>query len=76
MDWLNNLIKAIVQPFTELTTSIMTNIGSGFETLFLTKVDGAVTGVTPFAIFVFFGLGISLCLGLTKWITSFARKKI
>ena len=77
MAWLDNLVEAIVSPFTKLTTAVMSNIGSGFKELFLeVSTDGTITGPSPFAYFVFLGLGISLCLGLTKWITSFARKKI
>ena len=77
MTWLTQLISAMTNSFTSLSSSIMTTILDSFKTLFL-EVDaqGAITGVTPVAIFIFFGLGISLCLGLTKWVTSFARKKI
>ena len=77
MEWLSTLISAITTSFTQLTSSVMSTLVSGFKALFLeVNESGAITGVSPIAIFVFFGLGITLCLGLTKWITGFARKKI
>lgn len=77
MEWLSICISAITMSFTSLTSSVMSTLVSGFKALFLEVNDtGVITGVTPIAIFIFFSLGTTLCLGLTKWITSFARKKI
>ena len=77
MDWLGNFIKAIIYPFEEMASAVMGTIVSAFTKLFLiVNESGAITGVSPFGMFVGLGLGISLVLGLTKFVTSLVRKKI
>lgn len=78
MSWITDLISAITDTFTELGTSVFNFLKDGFVTLML-EVDatsGSVTGVSSFGIFTFVLIGISLCLGLTKFITSMVRRKI
>lgn len=65
MTWLTQLISAITAAFTDLGTTILTFIKDGFTTLFLNVEEGAVTGPSELAIFMFFLIGISLVIGLT-----------
>ena len=77
MDWLADFISAILSPFTKVVPAVMGAITNGFTSLFLVVNDsGNVTGVSNFGYFVGLILGISLVLGLTKFVTSFARRKI
>ena len=77
MEWLGNFVQAIIYPFEEMATAVMGTITSAFTKLFLIiNESGAITGVSPFGLFVGLGLGISLVLGLTKFVTSLVRKKI
>lgn len=75
--WVGDLIDNLVGTFTDLGTAVFNFLKDGFVTLFLeTSEAGAVTGVSAFGIFAFVLIGISLCLGLTKFITAMARRKI
>lgn len=80
MSWVADLFTAIGQAFTNLGSQVLTFLKDGFVTLFLetTVSDGVttITGISPFGIFGFVLIGISLVLGLTKFITSMVRRKI
>jgi hypothetical protein len=77
LTWVSDITGALTSSFTELTTSIMEAINNGFTKLFLvTDTAGAVTGVSDFGKFTFVCLGISLAIGLTKFVTSLVRRKI
>jgi len=75
--WVSELIQNITGTFTDLGTAVFNFLKNGFMTLFLEVSEaGAVTGVSAFGIFAFVLIGISLTLGLTKYITSMVRRKI
>lgn len=75
--WVGDLISNIVETFQDLGTAVFNFLKDGFVTLFLeVSEQGAVTGVSAFGIFSFVLIGIALCLGLTKYITSMVRRKI
>ena len=74
--WVSDLIDNITGTFTDLGTAVFNFLKNGFMTLFLEVSEGAVTGVSAFGIFAFVIIGISLTLGLTKYITSMVRRKI
>ena len=74
--WVGDLISNIVETFTDLGTAVFNFLKDGFVTLFLETSEGVITGVSAFGIFGFVLIGISLCLGLTKFITSMVRRKI
>ena len=75
--WASDIVGAMTSSFTELTTAVMGAINNGFTKLFLVSDStGAITGVSDFGKFTFILLGISLALGLTKFITSLVRRKI
>lgn len=80
MSWIADIFTAIGQAFTNLGSEVLTFLKDGFVTLFLTTqtVEGVttITGVSAFGIFGFILIGISLVLGLTKFITSMVRRKI
>lgn len=74
--WVGDLISNIVETFTVLGTAVFNFLKDGFVTLFLETSEGVITGVSAFGIFSFVLIGIALCLGLTKFITSMVRRKI
>ena len=75
--WVSDLIANIVETLQDLGTAVFNFLKNGFVTLFLeVSEQGAVTGVSAFGIFSFVLIGIALCLGLTKFITSMVRRKI
>lgn len=75
--WVGDLIANITETFTDLGTAVFNFLKDGFVTLFLEVSEaGAITGVSAFGIFAFVLIGISLTLGLTKFITSMVRRKI
>lgn len=75
--WIGQIIDAITEAFTELSTAVFNCLSNGFTTLFLTTdAQGAVTGVSNFGIFSFVLMGISLTLGLTYFIVNLVRRKI
>lgn len=74
--WITQLLENFLGSFTNVGTAVFNFLKEGFVTLFLKTSEGAVTGPSEFGIFVFFCLGLTLCLGLTKFITSMCRRKI
>ena len=75
--WIGQIIDAITEAFTELSTAVFNCLSNGFTSLFLTTdTQGAVTGVSNFGIFSFVLMGISLTLGLTYFIVNLVRRKI
>lgn len=75
--WVGDLIANMTEGFTNLGNAVFEFLKNGFVTLFLEVSEaGAITGVSAFGIFTFVLLGISLCLGLTKFVTSLVRRKI
>lgn len=76
MTWLGQLISAITQAFTNLGETILNFIKTGFVTLFLeTSEQGAITGPSELAIFMFFLIGLSLVIGLTTLIFRMMRNR-
>lgn len=77
MTWIQEIVEALTDTFTSLGTAVFTFLKDGFMTLFFDiGTDGAISGVSNFGIFTFVMLGISLCLGLTYFITNLVRRKI
>ena len=74
--WVSDLISNITETLGDLGTAVFNFLKDGFTTLFLETSEGVVTGVSNFGIFAFVLIGIALCLGLTKFITSMVRRKI
>lgn len=83
------MAQAMVAVFGTIGGAILNFIVVGFQVLFLkgTASVDATTGVlsftaatgggiTDFGTFVFGLLGISLIIGLTRWLTSLVRRKI
>lgn len=83
------MAQAIVVVFGTIGGAILNFIVVGFQVLFLngTAAVDATTGVlsftaatgggiTDFGTFCFGVLGISLIVGLTRWLTSLVRRKI
>ena len=74
--WISDVISAITDTLTDLGTAVFNFLKDGFVTLFLEVSEGTITGVSAFGVFSFVLIGIALCLGLTKFITSMVRRKI
>lgn len=66
------IVQAITGSFESLGTAILEFIRDGFKTVFVNTTGG----ITEIGIFVFCMLGISLTIGLTRWIMSLVRRKI
>jgi len=74
-DWFVTLIQAMLLAFQDLGTTILNFIKEGFTTLFLETSNGAVTGPSNLAIFLFALMGISLVIGLTTLVFRLMRNK-
>jgi len=80
---INGIVSAITGTFTELGTAILSFLKLGFQVIFLegTVANGVFTpatngSITDLGTFIFAMLGISLVVGLTRWVTSLVRRKI
>lgn len=77
------IVEAITGSFSALGTAILSFLKLGFQVIFLngTVTDGTFTaasggGITDLGTFIFAMLGISLVVGMTRWVTSLVRRKI
>lgn len=75
---LNDIISAITGGFTNLGQGVINLLKNGFIWLFTeyTESQGVytITGLSPFAYFVFILMGISLCLGLVYFLVNMVRR--
>lgn len=82
------MARAFVAVFGTVGGAILQFIVVGFQVLFLegttsVNADGVLTftkatdgGITDFGTFIFGLLGLSIVIGLTRWLTSLVRRKI
>lgn len=75
---LTDIIGAITGAFTTLGQAVIELIRNGFIWLFTTYTQSegvyTITGLSPFAYFVFVLMGISLCLGLVYFLVNMCRR--
>lgn len=82
---INDVINAIVGLLTRVGGGIVNALKVIFQVCFLDGTFDATTGaftpatdggVSDLGYFIFMLLGISLAVGLTRWVTSLVRRKI
>lgn len=82
---INEIVQAIVGSFNALGGAILQFLKTGFQIVFLEGTYNSSTGawtaatdggITDLGTFVFCLLGISLVVGMTRWVTSLVRVKI
>lgn len=67
---LQEIISILVAGITGLATGIGTGLKSLVESIFLEVSEGAVTGLSTFGGLIVVFAGISLAIGLSKWVVN------
>lgn len=75
---LTDIVAAITGAFKTLGQAVIDLVRNGFIWLFTTYTESSgvytITGLSPFAYFVFILMGISLCLGLVYFLVNMCRR--
>jgi len=70
------IVTAFTSTFTTLGSAILELIKDGFDTLFYVDPSATSPVLSHIAEFTFVMLGLTLVVGITRWIVSLVRRKI
>lgn len=71
MEILSEIIEILVGGITGIATGIGSGLSTLVQSIFLTTGDGGATTLSTFGIMVIVFAGISLAIGLSRWVLNF-----